>query len=79
MQTIGNQPICNCIDCQKPLDVYVNNGKLIATCKNKQCRRLDITLEATRLQSLSNADLDEIGYPDYSKRVVTVTNERTYG
>lgn len=79
MKTIGNEPICTCIGCNQPLDVYVNNGKLIATCKNKQCRRVDITLEATRLQSLSNADLDEIGYADYSKRVARVTNERLYG
>ncbi len=79
MQTIGGQVICECIHCHQSLDVYVNNGKLIATCKNKQCRRLDITLEATRLQSLSNADLDEIGYPDYSKNVRQETNERTFG
>lgn len=79
MQTIGNEPICKCIGCQQPLDVYVNNDKLIATCRNKQCRRLDITLEATRLQSLSNADLDEIGYPDYSQNVRPESNERTFG
>jgi hypothetical protein len=79
MQTIGGETICTCIGCGKPLDVYVNNDKLIATCKNKQCRRLDITLEATRLQSLSNANLDEIGYPDYSKNVRPETNERAFG
>lgn len=66
MKTINYEPICTCIDCQKPLNVYVMFGKLFGECKNKLCRRFDVTMDIATLQSLSNADLDAKGYPDYS-------------
>lgn len=72
MKTIGNEPICACLNCNQPLNVYVQYGRLYAECKNKQCRRLYVTLEVSVLQSLSNEQLDEIGYPDYSIQVAKV-------
>lgn len=72
MKTIGNEPIATCIHCNQPLNVFVQCGRLYATCKNKQCRRLDVTLEADVLQSMSNADLDKAGYPDYSTKLAAV-------
>lgn len=35
-------------------------------------RRVDVTLEADVLQSMSNADLDKAGYPDYSIKLAAV-------
>lgn len=66
MQTINNEPICTCIGCQQPLNVYFQFNKLTGECKNFQCRRVDVTMDIATLQTLSNADLDQMKYPDYS-------------
>lgn len=57
---------CKCVGCGQKLDTYVQFAVTAATCRNKQCRRVDITLELDVLQSLSNADLDAKLYPNYS-------------
>jgi hypothetical protein len=66
MHTINNEPICKCIGCPQALNVYVQFGRLTGECKNPQCRRVHVTMDIETLQSLSNADLDQMKYPDYS-------------
>lgn len=66
MQTINHEPICKCIGCGHSLNVYFQFKTLTGECKNYQCRRVDVTMDIETLQTLSNADLDRIGYPDYS-------------
>lgn len=57
---------CKCVGCGHKLHVYDMMGRQYAECKNKQCRRVDVTLTLAELQSLSNEQLDAKGYPDYS-------------
>lgn len=66
MQTIGNEPICTCINCNQPLNVYIQFNRLTGECKNPQCRRVHVTMDIATLQTLSNADLDRMKYPDES-------------
>lgn len=68
MQTISNEVICKCIHCQQPLNVYFQFNRLTGECKNPLCRRVHVTMDVETLQTLSNADLDRMGYPDYSKK-----------
>lgn len=66
MQFINNEPISTCIGCGQPLNVYFQFNKLTGECKNPQCRRVHVTMDIATLQTLSNADLDQMHYPDYS-------------
>lgn len=72
MKTIGNEPICTCVGCGQPLNVYVQYNRLTGECKNAHCRRIYVTMDVATLQSLSNADLDRMKYPDYSIKTATV-------
>lgn len=66
MQTINHEPICTCIGCGKPLNVYYQFNRLTGECKNPQCRRVHVTMDVASLMELSNADLDAMKYPDES-------------
>ncbi len=66
--TAKPQPTCSC---GHPLHVYEMMGKTYAECKNRACRRVDVTLQIDVLMSMSNADLDAKGYPDYSDKTAS--------
>lgn len=64
----GKLHLGRCLCCKQELRTYDQCGRMYGECVNPTCRRVAVTLDLATLASLSNADLDAMKYPDYSRK-----------